>query len=207
MSSHCGPKDLMIHRMHARPNLTRRASLVQVAALALLALVAFVAFATGAWALDCGADGWFHTGDGVRVKKVVFVNFDVYSIGHDMKDLPPAKSKQAVIDLDTDKRFTWRMLRDVEHEKIQHALSDAFAMNNYSDASKIGPFVAAFSGDLVKGAAVTIQYSSAAKTVSVNVQGGGTATVPGVDFMKAVWSIWFAKIDQPSLGDALIKNL
>ena len=139
------------------------------------------------------------------MKKVVFVNFDVYSIGHDMKDLPPATSRPS---------STWTRTSAspgacsaTSSTRDQHALSDAFAMNNYSDASKIGPFVAAFSGDLVKGAAVTIQYSSAAKTVSVNVQGGGTATVPGVDFMKAVWSIWFAKIDQPSLGDALIKNL
>jgi hypothetical protein len=197
----------MISSMHARTALSRRTSLAQIGLGALLAFVALVAFASGAWALDRGADGWFHTGDGVRVKKVVFVNFDVYSIGHDMKDLPPSKSKQAVIDMDTDKRLTWRMLRDVEHEKIQNALSDAFAMNGYADASKIGPFVGAFSGDLKKGAVVTIQYGSASKAVSVTVQGGGTASVPGADFMRAVWSIWFAKIDQPALGDALIKNL
>jgi len=43
--------------------------------------------------------------------------------------------------------------------------------------------------------------------VTVTVQGGGTATIPGVDFMKAVWSIWFGKIDQPALGDALIRNI
>jgi hypothetical protein len=172
----------------------------------LLALTTLVLSAPDARALDRGADGWFHTGDGVRVKKVVF-SFDVYAIGHDMKDLPPAKSKQAVIDMDTDKRFTWRMLRDVEHEKIQTALTEAFAMNGYSDSSKIGPYVGAFSADFKKGQTVSILYSSSAKTVTVSVQGGGTATIPGVDFMKAVWSIWFAKIDQPALGDSLIKNL
>lgn len=174
--------------------------------LGLAAVFSLVSMSEPAWALERGADGWFHTGDGVRVKKVVF-NFDVYAIGHDMKELPPTKSKQAVIDMDTDKRFTWRMLRDVEHDKIQNALTEAFAMNGYSDQSKIGPYIGAFSGDFKKGQTVTIQYSAAAKTVTVTVQGGGTATVPGVDFMKAVWSIWFAKIDQPSLGDALIKNL
>jgi hypothetical protein len=109
--------------------------------------------------------------------------------------------------MDTDKRFTWRMLRDVEHEKIQNALTEAFAMNGYSDQSKIGPFVAAFSGDLKKGQGVTILYSSGPKTVTVNVQGGGSATLSGLDAMKAVWSIWFGKIDQPGLGDALIKNI
>jgi len=192
--------------MQERTAVTRRASLVQITLGLLLAAFVVVSASPSAWALDKGADGWFHTGDGVRVKKVVF-NFDVYAIGHDMKDLPPTKSKQAVIDMDTDKRFTWRMLRDVEHEKIQNALSEAFAMNGYSDQSKIGPYVGAFSGDLKKGQAITILYSSAAKNVTITVQGGGSATIPGTDFMKAVWSIWFAKIDQPSLGDALIKNL
>jgi hypothetical protein len=187
--------------MQVRTAPSRRAFLPLFAALAVALLVG-----GPAWALDRGADGWFHTGDGVRVKKIVF-NFDVYAIGHDMKELPAEKSKQAVIDLDTDKRFTWRMLRDVEHEKIQNALTEAFAMNGYSDQSKIGPYIGAFSGDLKKGQTVSIVYSSSAKTVTVNVQGGGSATVPGIDFMKAVWSIWFAKIDQPSLGDALIKNI
>jgi Chalcone isomerase-like len=167
----------------------------------------FLTVAVSAWGLDRGADGWFHTGDGVRVKKVAFVNFDVYSIGHDMKDLPPEKTKQAVINMDTDKRFNWRQLRDVDKDKIQNAIKEAFAMNGYTDQSKIGPYVGAFSNDLQKGQAITIKYDSAAKAVTVTVQGGGTATVPGVDFMKAVWSIWFGKIDQPSLGDALIKNM
>ena len=196
--------------MLVRTTATRRQSLVKFAAGALLFLLtasALFGASTRAWALDRGADGWFHTGDGVRVKKVAFVNFDVYAISHDMKELPPAKSKQAVIDLDVDKRFTWRQLRDVEHEKIQNALSEAFAMNGFSDASKIGPFVGAFSGDLKKGQVITVAYNSSAKSVTVNVQGSGSATIAGVDFMKAVWSIWFGKIDQSSLGDALIKNL
>ena len=176
-----------------------------VVAHVLLAL-ALMTLAVSAWALDPGPDGWYHTGDGVRVKKVIF-NFDVYAISHDMKALPPAKSKQAVIDMDTDKRFTWRMLRDVEQEKIQNAVKEAFAMNGYTDQSKIGPYVAAFSGDRQKGQVITIKYDSTAKAVSVTVQGGGTATIPGIKFMKAVWSIWFGKIDQPSLGDQLIRNL
>jgi Chalcone isomerase-like len=192
--------------MQVRIAMSRRRHLVHIAMGALLALVAFITLAPPAFALDRGADGWFHTGDAVRVKKIVF-NFDVYAIGHDMKELPPAKSKQAVIDMDTDKRFTWRMLRDVEHEKIQDALKEAFTMNGYSDQSKIGPFIGAFSGDLKKGQSVTIQYSSAAKTVTAIVQGGGSATIAGADFMKAVWSVWLGKIDQPSLGDSLIRNL
>jgi Chalcone isomerase-like len=161
-----------------------------------------------ALALDKGADGWFHTGDGIRVKTIAFVNFKVYAIGHDMKDLPDAKSKQAVIDLDTTKRFTWRMMRDVDQGKIQNALKEAFAMNGFSDGGRIGQFVGAFNGDLKEGQYVTITYDSGAKATTIRVLGGGgSATVPGVDFMKATWSIWFGKIDQPSLGDALISKM
>jgi hypothetical protein len=43
--------------------------------------------------------------------------------------------------------------------------------------------------------------------VTLWVKDGTSATVAGQDFMKAVWSIWFGKIDQPSMGDQLISLL
>src|SRR5579863_6735931 len=172
--------------------------------LALLTLTLFVA--PSARALDRGADGYFHTGDGIRVKSVAFVNFKVYAIGHDMKELPPTKSKQAVIDMDTGKRFTWKMMRDVDASKIQNALKEAYAQNGFNDAGRIGQLVGAFNADLKEGQYVTITYESGATTLRV-LGGGGSATVQGADFMKATWSIWFGKIDQPSLGDALISRM
>jgi hypothetical protein len=178
-------------------------TLLVVAAL----LLAFFA-PTRARALDKGADGYYHTGDGIRVKTIAFVNFKVYAIGHDMKQLPDTKSKQAVIDVDTGKRFTWRMMRDVDASKIQNAIKEAFAMNGFSDSARITQFVGAFNGDLKEGQFVTITYDSDAKATTLRVLGGGgSATIAGVDFMKATWSIWFGKIDQPSLGDALISRI
>jgi hypothetical protein len=178
-------------------------TLLVVAAL-FLALFA----AAPARALDKGADGYYHTGDGIRVKTIAFVNFKVYAIGHDMKELPPEKSKQAVIDMDTGKRFTWRMMRDVDAAKIQNALKEAFAMNGFSDAGRIGQFIGAFTGDLKEGQFVTITYDPGAKATTIRVLGGGgSATISGVDFMKATWSIWLGKMDQPSLGDALISKI
>jgi hypothetical protein len=52
-----------------------------------------------------------------------------------------------------------------------------------------------------------ISYSATAKNVTIWVQGAGSATIAGADFMKAVWSIWLGKIDQPSMGDQLISKL
>jgi hypothetical protein len=170
--------------------------------LALLAALAAMLLATVAL-----ADEWTHTGTGIRVKTIAVVDVKVYEISHYMKQPPGSKSKQAVIDADVGKKFVWKMLRDVEHEKIKTALKDAYAMNGYGDAGKIGQFMAAFSGELKEKSGVTIVYDADKKATTVKVDGGGSATVAGADFMKATWSIWFGKIDQAKLGDQLISKL
>ena len=173
----------------------------------LLAAVCAIAFTSRAWALEPAADGWYHTGDGIRVKKVVFVNVKVYAISHAMKQLPATKSKQAVIDMDTDKKIAFRMLRDVDAEKLQDAMRDGFEKNGYSDGGKIAQFVGAFTNEIKENQWVTIKYDSATQKTTIMVQGSGQATVPGVDFMHAVWSLWFGNIDQPELGDAMISRM
>ena len=157
-------------------------------------------------ALQPNAEGWYHTGDAVRQKTVVFVTVDVYSIGHDMK-CAVAKNKRAVIDASCDKRFTWTMLRDVGKGKIVDAMREAYQMNGYADAGKINQALGAFNADFKEKAQVRISYNAAAKTTTFWEQNGGSATVAGEDFMKATWSIWFGKIDPPSIGDKLIANL
>jgi hypothetical protein len=157
-------------------------------------------------ALQPNAEGWYHTGDAVRQKTVVFVTVNVYSIGHDMKCLV-AKNKRAVIDASCDKRFTWTMMRDVGNGKIVDAMREAYQMNGYTNTAKINQALAAFNAEFKEHAQVRISYNAAAKTTTFWEQNGGTATVPGEDFMKATWSIWFGKIDPPSIGDKLIANL
>ena len=163
----------------------------------------FLTLATSAF-----GDAWVYTGDAVRTKSVGPFTAKVYAIRHDMKERPAQKSKQAVIDADVDKKFTWRMLRDVDSSKIKKALIEALQMNGFNDAGRSGQFVSAFNKEEVKeNSAVVISYNAAAKNVTIWVQGAGTATVPGQDFMKAVWSIWLGRIDQPSMGDQLISKL
>jgi hypothetical protein len=172
----------------------------------LLTLLVALLTSVSALALDKGADGYYRTGSAIRVKTVVMVDIKVYSITHYMKELPSSKSKKAVIDADVGKKFVWTMIRDVDKEKIVDALKEAFAKNGYSDQGKIGKFNGAF-GDLKEKARVTITYDEGSKNTTVTVQGGGSATINGVDFMKAVWSIWFGNIDQKSLGDQLISAI
>ncbi len=121
----------------------------------LLTLLVALLTSLSALALDKGADGYYRTGSGVRVKTVVMVDVKVYSITHYMKELPSSKSKKAVIDADVGKKFVWSMLRDVDKEKIVDALKEAFAKNSYSDQGKIGKFIGAF-GDLKENGKVTI---------------------------------------------------
>lgn len=170
--------------------------------------IVLLALAVLTFTLSALADGWVHTGDAVRTKSVGPFTAKVYAIRHDMKEKPSSKSKQAVIEANVDKKFTWRMLRDVDSDKIKKALREAFQMNGFGDGGRIEQFVGAFNKDEVKeGSAVVISYSADKKTTTIWVQNGGSASIAGDDFMKAVWSIWLGKIDQPSMGDQLISLL
>jgi hypothetical protein len=178
----------------------------RVARLAALALSSLLA-ASSAFAIERGKNGYYHTGDGIRVKSIAFLKLKIYVIGHDMRELPAAKTKRAVIDADVDKRIAWRMLRDAGGDRLQGILRDSFAKNNYADASKIGAFLAAFRGGLKENDTVVITYAAASKSTLVQVQGAPPVTLPGIEFMKATWSIWFGNSDDPELGNALISKL
>jgi hypothetical protein len=157
-------------------------------------------------AVSFGSD-WIHTGTGIRVKTILVVDVNVYQISHFMQQLPATKSKRAVIDMETAKKFECKMLRDLDAEKLKTALKDAYAMNGYTDQSKIGTILNAFRGDLKEGQKFSIKYDNDKKETTFAVDGQGSITVGGVDFMKATWSIWFGKIDQPRLGDQLISKI
>jgi hypothetical protein len=193
--------EIAITRWRAACSALRREELMRT----LLAVVALGLFALPASALERDRDGFYHTGEGVRVKKVAFINVKVYAIEHTMKDLPQQKSKQAVIDAAVDKSFRWKMLRTVDAGKIKNALREAYAKNGYADAAKINPFVDSITKELKEGDTVTISYD-AAKKITTITSPAGSATVAGEEFMKATWSLWFGKIDQPALGDSLLNR-
>ncbi|HEX4462692.1 MAG TPA: chalcone isomerase family protein [Polyangia bacterium] len=172
----------------------------------LLALAAIALLGSPALGLERQADGFYKTGEGIRVKKIAFIKIKVYEISHYMKELPPQKTKQAVIDDDVDKRFTWRMLRNVDAGKIKAALREAYAANGYGDAAKIDAFVNALNRDFKEGDAVTFSYDAGKKATTL-IGPSGTVTVSGDDFMRATWKIWLGKIDQNDLGTQLIDRL
>lgn len=180
--------------------MSRRTFVVVVLALGLTLIAG-----SGA-ALEPDKDGWYHTGQGVRVKTIAFINVKAYAIGHWVKKLPPVKSKQAVIDLDADKQLSFVMMRDVPEGKIKTMFRDAFALNGYRDAKKIDAFLGVFTAELEKGTHTTIRYDATKKATTIAVS-GRSATIDSEEFMRATWSVWFGKSEQPELGDALISKL
>ena len=120
-----------------------------------------------------------------------------------MKDVPETRSAQEFINAETDKRLILKMKRDVDSAKISAAFNDAYALNGYSNKANQDTFSSVLTGDLKENDTITISYNAATKTTTCNY-GGKTSSVVGSDFMKATWSIWFGKIDQPALTSALV---
>lgn len=170
-------------------------------------LAALLLWGAPSAALEPSKDGWYHTGDGVRVKSIAFITVKAYAVSHYVKVLPATKSKQAVISLEADKRVSYRMLRGIGADKMKKMFRDAFADNGYTDRAKIEAFVGVFTADLKEGTVTTVQYDAAKKATTIVTGGGGTSTIAGAPFMRATWGIWFGKMDQPELGDALISKL
>jgi Chalcone isomerase-like len=149
----------------------------------------------------------YRTGEGIRHKKLGFIHAKVYEVVSEVSRLPAERTPQGVINLDADKVLTWRMLRSVDSRKCEDALREAYARNGYHDPRKIETALSAFRTELPKGAIVTIRYDAATKTTSVTTSMGGRASVPGVEFMRATWSIWFGNIDEPALTNELMSRL
>ncbi len=150
--------------------------------------------------------GYYTTGYGIRVKNIAFINVNVYEVVHKMKEFPKVKSKAAVIEADVDKQMVLRMLREVDSARLVKAVGEAYALNGYGNTASINQLFGIVQGDVKKDEFIVITYTAATKTVSVYFRGKGSA-VSGVDFMKATWSCWFGKIDQPALGDGLISQI
>jgi hypothetical protein len=175
--------------------------------LLLTATVAVVAMSSDAWAAQRGADGYYRTGSAIQTANHWPFTMDVFAIRHDVKQLPAVRTRQAMIDLDVDKRFSMKMLRELDADKLRGGLRDGYHRNAYTDDAVIGRFLSALTGALANGRAMWIVYDAGAKQTRLVVEGGATTSVDGITFMKATWSIWFGKSKPSDIGDALIKDL
>jgi hypothetical protein len=178
----------------------RFAHLVTTAAA--VALVASVALAE-----PRGADGYHRTGTAIQTANHWPFTIDVFAIWHEARELPRARSRQAMIDLDADKRFAMRMMRDLDGDKLRGGLRDGYRRNGFADDAVIAGFLSAIPSTLPNGKTLFITYDASAKQTRLLVDGGASASVDGVAFMKATWSIWFGNSKPQDIGDALLKDL
>ncbi len=151
-------------------------------------------------------DGYIATGEAVRTKKIAFVHVKVYDITSMVKELPAERSKEGMISLDAAKKLSWKMLRTVDAERFRNALREGYAKNGFTDTARIDRLLGPISGDVKEGSVVTIAYDPAQKRTTLYAD-GKEASVDGVAFMKATWSIWFGNIDDAALPERLIQNL
>lgn len=183
-------------------------------------MFAMLTFAVSALALDPGPDGWIRTGQGIRTK--YFIKAKVYTAFHDMKSAPPAAPdnssgavwalKDAVVNMDVDKKIRLQMMRDVDAAKIRDAFNDAYDNNGYKGApdkmANRSTFLNALNSDLKNNDNILFQYDSASKTTTLTAPNGTKASVTGVEFMKATWRLWFGHgAEQPDLGDQMLQKL
>lgn len=194
-----------------KPRKFRHARLFAALLLGLSPLAIGMLVAPSAYALEPGKDGFYQTGAGTRSK----LGGKTYDIFHSIKELPATKTREALIEADVDKRFSLvfravpLLLKPIvggsawPKDKILSSFREGFAANAYADKDKIDRFLSPIAQDLVEKDNIFIQYSSAAKSTTITVK-TNKVTVEGVDFMKAVWSLWFGKIDQKDLPEALM---
>lgn len=174
----------------------------------LVPVVASFVQPTPAYALEPGKDGFFQTGAGTRSK----LGGKTYDIFHSIKQLPAVRSRQALIDADVDKRFSLvfravpLLLKPIvggsawPKDKIQGSFREGFAANDYTVKEKIDRFLSPIAQDFVEKDTIFIQYNAETKSTTITVK-TAKVTVEGADFMRAVWSLWFGKIDQKDLPE------
>jgi hypothetical protein len=174
----------------------------------LVAVVAtLLTLSSKAPAAQRAADGYYRTGSAVQTASHWPFTIDVFAIWHDTRQLPSTSTRQALIDLDADKRFTMEMMRDLDADKLRDGLRAGFHRNGYADDAVIDRFLAPLTGTLAKGKAMWIFYDATEKRTRLLVDANASSSIEGVEFMRATWSIWFGNSKPSDIGDALIKDL
>ena len=137
------------------------------------------------------------TGAGLREKKIVFVNVNVY-LATSYTDGP---SKIADAPLEGLKKSKFRaiqltLLRDLDADKIRDAFKDSLESNSVDLKSPgISALLAQISFDVKKGDTITFAgYQNADGSQGVTYEANGrTSRANGKGLADEFWSIWFGK--------------
>ena len=141
---------------------------------------------------------------GVGVRKKFFV--DVYLGALYLKT--PTQNPQEVISSEQPKRVLLHVIyKQVDADKWVEGWKEGFqkSASNPDQAlsAKIDQFLGFFKEPVKKGETVQISYIPGQGT-NVAIKGQSKGTIPGADFMKALWSIWFGP--EPA-SESLMKGM
>ena len=133
-------------------------------------------------------------GMGVRV---AFVFVKVYVAGLYLER--KTGDAQAAVQTDEAKRMVLQFLREVTHDEMVDAMNEGFAHTaSAALAPQVAQFSAFFTEPLPEGSQTTFDYVPGTGT-TVTISGKTRGTIPGADFMQALFGIWLG--DKPADAD------
>ncbi len=135
---------------------------------------------------------------GMGVRKKFF--FKIY-VGGLYMEHPAHKPERVIADLGIKRVVMHFLYKEVSPEKLQEAWTEGFKDNLGTKfdslKEKIDQFNAFFTEPARKGDEIWVTYLPG-KGTQVVVKGKEKGTIPGIDFMKAVFSIWFGELPADS---------
>lgn len=143
-------------------------------------------------------------GMGVRV---AYMFAKVYVAGLYLEH--PTHGGPAAIQGDEPKRIQLQFLREVTHEEMVDAMNEGFAHTAKATPAlqpQIDTFAGYFTEPFAEGGGATFDYVPGTGT-TVTLNGKEKGTIPGADFMRALWGIWLggsppsAALKEGMLGD------
>lgn len=147
---------------------------------------------------------------GVGMREVTVFNVDVYSMGAyvENRTCDPAR----LVESDEAKVLRLHFVRDVSADKMRENMKKTFERRIPPDASedlrrRIRDFVELFGVEAKEGLEVEVRYLPGQGT-SVYVDGRQRGrTVPGHDFIRVLWDIYFhTDTCCPSLREGILKS-
>lgn len=139
--------------------------------------------------IQVGTDSCVLNGIGIRKKLMV----EAYYSGLYLKK--PTGNAEEVISSDESKAVLMHVVyKEIPADKWQEGWKEGFsvtASNAQPELKKsIDQFISFFNEPIRKGEQVLIKYDPA-KGTEVIIKGKSKGVIPGKDFMKALWGIWF----------------
>lgn len=136
--------------------------------------------------------------NGVGLRKAfVFAKVYVAGLYLQTKTQDPAKA----IDTDERKRITMHFVRELSHDQMNEGMQDGFEITApHSLTKEKAELKGFFNKPLKEGDVCNLDYVPGTGT-TVTINGKEEGTIPGTDFMRALWGIWLGA--NPPGGDAL----